>query len=753
MSSNGNTVGTGEGDESHDDDAMMVPAAVEAEQKDGMDYDADDSNSMETSYGGTAGTMAVGNATSLDDDGFHPGWPTPLNSSGHDSGWGSGGEGKREPAELRRHSLGSAARDSEFGLTVDDRNQLVGNRLAAKIYTNAQQVVAGLKNALRRSEVQLEEQTNTLASVLQQQTSNANSWQQKETGEGTEFENLYHAQLKHNDALTLEMVKLRSQLDEAKRTASNAVAAVGGTPLDTNMGEEDDNAMTDGQESGEGKGGISDIAGLLQDMTRKMQINSAGCEIEAKTVLDFLEKLKEQKLDQQQAIARQLNMISSDMARLEQQIAQLQEKKKLEQMAEEAAFPSAFSLPAGAAASGPNRIPDERPPPVDGRVLGKRVREDEHKEANKRKTKIMSYIDELQDAYFDESTKSSNRLQAFSRHLSTFTKYTYIKTIRTFGYAAHETQVTGTSSLVSSIKLDMNEEFFAVGGLVREIQLFPYNANEIDAATSIITEELAPVQVMKTDHNIASTAWSHHSRGQLAAADYAGVVTLWDCHSSTLLTTFRGHEKEKRVWGVDYSSTMPGMLASASEDCCVKLWDVAQQRSTVTIPSNAAICSVKFHPMEHKVAFGTSASKVFLYDLRKTEDPVAIFHGHQKPVCGVDFLNGEEMVSQAVDSSLKLWKVANPREAIRTFHGHHNAKRFTGLTARNEFIMCGSEDNAVVVYNKMINTPFLRDSFNTGATFGACDDESFASSVCFNKHANVILAGNSKGIIKIMKLE
>ena len=66
--------------------------------------------------------------------------------------------------------------------------------------------------------------------------------------------------------------------------------------------------------------------------------------------------------------------------------------------------------------------------------------------------------------------------------------------------------------------------------------------------------------------------------------------------------------------------------------------------------------------------------------------------------------------------------------------------------------MCGSEDNAVVVYNKMITTPFLRDSFDTGAAYGSSDDECFASAVEFNKHANIILAGNSKGVIKIMKL-
>lgn len=370
-------------------------------EKDGMEYDGDCSNG-ETQAPDDGMVVESG-----DEEDVGQGWPG-LNSSGHGPSWMRGKDTKSEATDLRRHSMGSAGRDSEFGLTIDDRNQLVGNRLAAKIYTNAQQVVAALKTELQTQKASMEDQANTLATVLQQQMPQA-GWQEKSSKTvKEEYENLYHAQLKQNDALTLEMVKLRSQLDEARRTASTAVAAIGGSSLDESMGDAAMVSDSADHKSAESIAGLGDITSLLQDMSRKMQINAVGCEIEAKVVLQFLEKLRDQKVEAQELISRQLQMITADMESLKQQIVEREAKKNHETAIEST---NAFAIP-GETVKKSCRRGDN--------VLGKRVKTEEHEEeADKKKNKIITFLDDLQSAYFDESNKSSNRLQAFSRHLST----------------------------------------------------------------------------------------------------------------------------------------------------------------------------------------------------------------------------------------------------------------------------------------------------------------------------------------------
>lgn len=83
-------------------------------------------------------------------------------------------------------------------------------------------------------------------------------------------------------------------------------------------------------------------------------------------------------------------------------------------------------------------------------------------------------------------------------------------------------------------------------------------------------------------------------------------------------------------------------------------------------------------------------------------------------------------------------------------NSHTNTLNFTGLSARRNHIACGSEDNSVIVYNLMITSPILRHSFEVGIK--EQDNGRYVSAVCWNKHANVMLASNDAGIVKITKL-
>ena len=112
--------------------------------------------------------------------------------------------------------------------------------------------------------------------------------------------------------------------------------------------------------------------------------------------------------------------------------------------------------------------------------------------------------------------------------------------------------------------------------------------------------------------------------------------------------------------------------------------------------------------------------------------------------------------SASTDSTLKLWSTTQ-NECKRTFTGHTNEKNFVGLSTSNDYIACGSENNAVFTYYKSLPQPVVSHKFaapraRRGDGGAATDSNDFVSSVCWKKDSNVLLAANSQGTINIMQL-
>lgn len=141
-------------------------------------------------------------------------------------------------------------------------------------------------------------------------------------------------------------------------------------------------------------------------------------------------------------------------------------------------------------------------------------------------------------------------------------------------------------------------------------------------------------------------------------------------------------------------------------------------------------------------------------------EPLCIFKGHKKAVSYVKFLSAHELVSAGTDGQLKLWDIkSNSSTAcVRSFYGHINEKNFVGLATNGDYIACGSEDNSLSVYYKDLSKQLFSYKFTDteiSATFepvNLSDGNEFVSAVCWRKSNDILMAGNSKGIIKILEL-
>ncbi|KAG8657973.1 hypothetical protein MANES_03G109800v8 [Manihot esculenta] len=126
-----------------------------------------------------------------------------------------------------------------------------------------------------------------------------------------------------------------------------------------------------------------------------------------------------------------------------------------------------------------------------------------------------------------------------------------------------------SSNLVCSLSFDRDGEFFATAGVNKKIKVF-----ECDAAINENRDIHYPVVEMASRSKLSSVCWNSYIKSQIASSNFEGVVQVWDVTRSQVLTEMREHER--RVWSIDFSSADPTMLASGSDDCSVKLWNIDQ---------------------------------------------------------------------------------------------------------------------------------------------------------------------------------
>ncbi|KAK1439601.1 hypothetical protein QVD17_05421 [Tagetes erecta] len=311
-----------------------------------------------------------------------------------------------------------------------------------------------------------------------------------------------------------------------------------------------------------------------------------------------------------------------------------------------------------------------------------------------------------------------------------------------------------SSSLVCSLGFDRDGEFFATAGVNKKIKVFEYD--------SILNEDRDihyPVVEMSGRSKLSSICWNHYIKGQIASSNFEGVVQIWDVTRNQVYKELKEHER--RVWSVDFSWSNPTLVASGSDDCSVKLWNINQGKSVGTIKTKANVCCVQF-PSDsgNTLAFGSADHRIYYYDLRNPSVPLSTLIGHNKTVSYVKFVDSSTLLSSSTDNTLKLWDLSESTSQvidcpIQTLTGHMNVKNFVGLSVCDGYIATGSETNEVVVYHKAFPMPALSYKFKTtdpvsGDDLG--DSDQFVSSVCWRVQSSTLVAANSMGDIKLLEM-
>ncbi|KAJ7074078.1 WD40-repeat-containing domain protein [Mycena amicta] len=182
----------------------------------------------------------------------------------------------------------------------------------------------------------------------------------------------------------------------------------------------------------------------------------------------------------------------------------------------------------------------------------------------------------------------------------------------------------------------------------------------------------APAAHVLTGHRSPITRVAFHPQYSiLASASEDATVKIWDWETGEFERTLKGHTKA--VMDVDFDHKGQ-LLVTCSTDLFIKIWDTQNEwKNTKTFPGHEhSVSSVRFMPGDQFIVSASRDRTIRVFDIASTH-LVRTITGHSDWVrCVLPSDDGKLLASASNDHTARIWDPLTG-ESKMEFRGHENA--------------------------------------------------------------------------------
>lgn len=203
----------------------------------------------------------------------------------------------------------------------------------------------------------------------------------------------------------------------------------------------------------------------------------------------------------------------------------------------------------------------------------------------------------------------------------------------------------------------------------------------------------------------------------VATGSYDHLLKIWslsdseDARSETKnklrspILTLEGHKEAITgcAWMIDFDAESPSIVATASTDNIIKLWDIELAQSKQSLTSSKAFTDIDYSKLNHLLLSSSCDRHIRLWDARIREgSPVLnVYTSHEGWVDSVRWSSNDEFLflSGSYDTKVKQWDIRSPHAPLYEMSGHHD-KVLAVDWSNPEYIVSGSADNQVKIFKE-----------------------------------------------------
>jgi WD40 repeat protein len=263
-------------------------------------------------------------------------------------------------------------------------------------------------------------------------------------------------------------------------------------------------------------------------------------------------------------------------------------------------------------------------------------------------------------------------------------------------------------------------------------------------------------EVLGTHRNWAWSVALNQKRQMLACGGGDGLISLWRLPQLDSSLPSMGQRQlvplrpplshhQGWVWCIRFSPDGQ-LLASASADHTIKLWNVQTWQERTLLGHQDTVRWVSFHPNGDVLASCGNDKSIRIWQIG-TGELLQTHIGHQHSVRSIAFSpDGRFLVSASDDLTLKLWRVLKgyrlKTQAQCTFKGHEKPIWAIAVSPDGEMVASASEDHTVKLWH-----------VTTGCCLWTRHHEGQVRSVDFNPAGDALMSGSQDGTVRCWRVE